>query len=49
VVAGLGHSFGTLHTCVHPLGAKHTTPLTCILDFIILNEIGEPLVHCLVI
>jgi len=24
-------------------------PLTCTLDFIILSEIGEPLVHCLVV
>jgi hypothetical protein len=47
-MASLGHPLGTSHTCVHPLGAEHTTPLTCTLDFIILSEIGEPLVHCLV-
>jgi hypothetical protein len=48
VVASLGHFLGTSHTCVHPLGAEHTTPLTCTLDFIILSEIEEPLVHFLV-
>ena len=30
-----------------PLRAEHATPLTCTLDFIILSEIGEPLVHCI--
>ena len=49
MVASLGHSLGSSHTWIHPLGAEHTTPLTCILDFIILSEIGEPLVHCFVV
>ena len=35
-------------TLVHTLWelSKHN-PLTCSLDFIILSEIGEPLVHCI--
>jgi hypothetical protein len=41
-------SFGTSNSCIHPLIAEHTTALTCTLDFIILSEFGEPLVHCLV-
>jgi hypothetical protein len=49
VVASLGYGLGTSHTCIHPLGAEHTTPLTYTLDFIILSEIEEPLVHCLVV
>ena len=44
-MADLGHSLGTSYTCAHPLKAKQHTPLTCSLDFIILSEIGEPLVH----
>jgi hypothetical protein len=39
-VAGHGHAHGISHTCIHLLGAEHTTPLTCTLDFIILSEIG---------
>jgi hypothetical protein len=46
-VAGLGHSLGTSYTYAHPLEAEQHTPLTCSLDFIILSEIGEPLVHCI--
>jgi hypothetical protein len=46
-VAGLGHTLGTSYICAHPLEAKQHTPLTCSLDFIILSEIGEPLVHCI--
>jgi hypothetical protein len=46
-VAGLGHSLGTSYTCAHPLEAEQHTPLTCSLDFIILSEIGEPLVQCI--
>ena len=41
-MASLGQSLGTSHTYMHPLGAEHTTPLTCTLDFIILSEIEEP-------
>ena len=41
-MAGLGHSLGTSNSCIHPLRAEHTTPLTCTLDFIILSEIEEP-------
>ena len=46
-MADLGHSLGTLYTCDHPLEAKQHTSLTCSLDFIILSEIGEPVVHCI--
>ena len=46
-MAGLGHSLGTSYTCAHPLKAEKHTSLTCLLDFIILSEIGEPLVHCI--
>ena len=47
MVVGLGYSLGTSYTYVHPLEAEHTTALICTLDFIILSEIGEPLVNCL--
>ena len=46
-MVGLGHSLGTSYTCAHPLKAEQHTPLTCSLDFIIMSEIGEPLVHCI--
>ena len=47
-MVGLGHSLVTSNSFIHPLRVEHTTPLTYTLDFIILSEIGEPLVHCLV-
>ena len=44
---GLGRTIGTSYTCAHPLEAEQHTPLTYSLDFIMLSEIGEPLVHCI--
>jgi hypothetical protein len=44
-VVGLGHSLGISYTCAHPLEAEQYTPLTCSLDFIILSETEDPLVH----
>ena len=41
-MASLGHSLDTSNSCIHPLRAEHTTPLTCTLDSIILSEIGVP-------
>ena len=35
------------HTLVHTLWKLSNTLLTYLLDFIILSEIGEPLVHCI--
>ena len=46
-MAGLGHPLGTTYTCAHPLEADQHTPLTFSLDFIILSEVREPLVHCI--